>query len=244
MIQMDHVEEDVHADILHNFYFLTEHYFMDIFAQTHEQSSVTARADFLAKVWAYFGVAIATAAVGAYFGKEIIMLTQSFYVPYGIFMVLMLTQGMWANSKTFAIPMFLLFAFASGIILYPTLAFAAMTGQISAVIQALAASAGLFFAAAIFGYTTKKDLSGMGQFLFFTMIGVFIAGIVNIFIGSSLVSFIISCISVVLFSAYTAYDLQAIKNGAYGSAIMAATHLYINIFALFTNLLNIFLNRD
>jgi len=217
---------------------------MDTFVQSESRSVINARADFLAKVWAYFGLAIATAAVGAYFGKEIITLTQSFYVPYGVFMLLMFTQGFWANSKTFAIPLFLLFAFSSGTILYPTLAFAAQTGQIAAVVQALAASAGLFFAAAIFGYTTKKDLSGMGQFLFFTMIGVFIAGIVNIFIGSSLVSFIISCISVVLFSAYTAYDLQAIKNGAYESAIMAATHLYINIFALFTNLLNIFLNRD
>ncbi len=217
---------------------------MNTFERTETRAVLNARADFLAKVWAYFGLAIATAAVGAYFGKEIIILPHSFYVPYGIFMALMFTQGMWGNSKTFAVPMFLLFAFSSGTILYPTLAFAAQTGQILAVIQALAASAGLFFAAAIFGYTTKKDLSGMGQFLFFTMLGVFIAGIVNIFIGSSMMSFIISCISVVLFSAYTAYDLQAIKNGAYESAIMAATHLYINIFALFNNLLNIFLARD
>jgi len=217
---------------------------MNTFVQSESRSVLNARADFLAKVWAYFGLAIATAAVGAYFGREIITLTHSFYVPYGVFMLLMFTQGFWTNSKTFAIPLFLLFAFSSGTILYPTLAFAAQTGQIAAVVQALAASAGLFFAAAIFGYTTKKDLSGMGQFLFFTMIGVFIAGIVNIFIGSSFVSFIISCVSVVLFSAYTAYDLQAIKNGAYESAIMAATHLYINIFALFTSLLNIFLNRD
>jgi len=217
---------------------------MNTFERTETRAVLNARAEFLAKVWAYFGVAIATAAVGAYFGKEIIMLAHSFYVPYGIFMLLMFTQTMWGNSKTFGLPMFLLFAFSSGTILYPTLAFAAQTGQIMAVVQALAASAGLFFAAAIFGYTTKKDLSGMGQFLFFTMIGVFIAGIVNIFIGSSMMSFIISCISVVLFSAYTAYDLQAIKNGAYESAIMAATHLYINIFALFSNLLNIFLSND
>ncbi len=217
---------------------------MKTFISTETQSITNVRVHFLSKVWAYFGLAIAMASIGAYFGKDIIVLTHSFYVPYGIFTVLMLTQPWWGNKKAYQLPFFLLFAVSSGTVLFPTLAFAAATDQIDAVVQALVSSAGLFFAAAIYGYTTEKDLSTLGQFLFFTMIGVFIAGIINIFMGSSMMSFIISCISVVLFSLYTAYDLQAIKNGAYTSAIMAAMGLYVNIFALFSNILNIFLSTD
>jgi FtsH-binding integral membrane protein len=216
---------------------------MDLNFSQQTQELSNERAKFISSVWAYFGLAIGMATIGAWAG-EIIISSLGFFIPYIAFIALMLTQGFWATNKNIAAPLFILFAFISGTILYPTLAYASMTGQIGAVIQALLASSGLFFAAAIWGYTTKKDLSGMGQFLFFTMIGVFIAGVVNIFLGNSLLDLIISGIAVVLFSAYTAYDIQAIKNGLYDSAIMAALHLYINMFALFSNLLNIFLSTN
>lgn len=200
-------------------------------------------ATFLSATWTWFGVAILTAALGAYLGGYVISMT-TFWGPYILFLVLMFTQGFWTQSAIWSKPLFFLFAFASGTIVYPTLAYASMTGQTMAVVQALAASGGMFFAAAIWGYTTKKDLSSWGQFLFFTMIGLFIAGIVNIFLQNDIFSLVISGIAVVLFSAYTAYDLQAIKNGWFSSPLQAALTLYINIFALFTNLLNLFLSRE
>jgi len=200
-------------------------------------------ATFLSKTWMYFGLAILTASFGAAAGPYIIN-AFSFWTPYILFMVLMFTQGFWINSPTWSKPMFFIFAFASGTILYPTLAYASMTGQIMVVVQALVASSATFFAAALFGYTTKKDLSAMAQFLFMTMIGVFIASIINIFLANTIFSLVISAISVVLFAGYTAYDLQAIKNGWYSSPLQAALSLYINMFAMFNNFLNLFLSRD
>lgn len=200
-------------------------------------------ASFLSATWTYFGLAILTAALGAFAGPYVIGYT-SFWTPYILFMVLMFTQGFWVHSQTWSKPLFFVFAFASGAIIYPTLAYASMTGQMMAVVQALLASAGMFFAAAIWGFTTKKDLSSWGQFLFFTMIGVFIAGIINIFMANGIVSLILSAISVVLFSAYTAYDLQMIKQGMFDSPLQAALTLYINIFAMFNNFLNLFLSRE
>lgn len=201
-------------------------------------------ATFLSKTWTWFGVAILTACVGAFAGPYVLAATGSIWVPYLLFIALMFTQGFWVESKTWSQPMFFLFAFASGVIIYPTLAYASLTGQFDAVIQALVASAGTFFAAAILGYTTKKDLSSWGQFLFFTMIGLLIAGIVNMFMQNTIFSLILSGISVILFSAYTAYDLQAIKNGWFSSPLQAALMLYINMFAMFNNFLNLFLGRE
>ncbi len=200
-------------------------------------------ATFLSKTWMYFGLAILTAAVGAFLAPFVIPYT-TFWGPYVFFIILMFTQGFWITNKTWSTPVFFLFAMASGMIIYPTLAYASMTGQFAAIIQALVASSATFFAAALFGYTTKKDLSGMGQFLFITMIGLLIASVVNIFLVNTIFSLVLSGIAVVLFAAYTAYDLQAIKNGWYATPLQAALSLYINIFALFQNLLNLFLTRE
>lgn len=207
----------------------------------------TSQSRFLSAVWTWFGIGIAMAAVGAWAGQPILNAVGSFYIPYGAFIGMMFLQFVWnwPEDKKFGTPLYLLFTFLSGVVLYPTLVFASATGQMEAVFQALVASAGLFFVAAVWGYTTKKDLSGMGQFLFFTMIGLFIAGLLNAFVfKSDMGSMIISGIAVVLFSAYTAYDLQAIKNGMFRTPISAAINLYINMFALFSHLLNLFLSQD
>lgn len=205
-------------------------------------TSAADKATFMSKVWAYFGLAILVAALGAWSG-EIVMQTLAgvgipYYAVHIAFMGLMFAQ--WKFSHVPA--MLYVFAFVSGLVLYPTLAFADATGQMMAVIQALLSAGGLFFAAAIFGYTTKKDLSGMGQFLMMTMFGLFIASIINIFIGGDTMRMILSGVGVVLFSAYTSYDVQAIKNGAYDSAVSAAYHLYFNLFAIFQYLLSFFLS--
>jgi len=73
-------------------------------------------------------------------------------------------------------------------------------------------TAGTFAAMSIWGYTTKKDLTGMGSFLFMGLIGIIIASVVNIFVGSSALQFGISVIGVLVFVGLTAYDTQNIKN--------------------------------
>jgi len=115
-------------------------------------------------------------------------------------------------------------------------------------------TAATFGATALWGYTTKRDLTGMGSFMFMGLIGIVIAGLVNIFIGSSALQFAISVIGVVVFTGLTAWDTQRIKSdyyefGGHGElvqkgAIMGALSLYLNFINLFTSLLSLFGNRE
>ncbi len=110
-------------------------------------------------------------------------------------------------------------------------------------------TAGLFGAMSLYGYTTKRDLSAWGSFLFMGLIGVIIASLVNIFLASSALQFAISIIGVLVFTGLTAYDTQRIKElydeGA-GSesmsklAVMGALSLYLSFINLFMLLLHFF----
>ncbi len=114
-------------------------------------------------------------------------------------------------------------------------------------------TAGAFAGLSIFGYTTKRDLSGFGRFLIMGAIGVFLALVVNIFVQSTMMLTVISIAGVLIFAGLTAYDTQAIKeqyNEAYdeGSrtkiAIFGALLLYLNFVNMFQFLLLLFGNRN
>jgi FtsH-binding integral membrane protein len=110
-------------------------------------------------------------------------------------------------------------------------------------------TAGTFAAMSLWGYTTKRDLSGFGSFLFMGLIGIVIASLVNLFIASSALQFAISVIGVLVFVGLTAYDTQRIKS-EYAEhydhetlgklAVMGALSLYLNFINLFTMLLQLF----
>ena len=111
-------------------------------------------------------------------------------------------------------------------------------------------SAGAFGALSLYGYTTKKDLTGWGSFLFIGLIGIIIASIVNIFVASSALQFGISVIGVLVFAGLTAYDTQRIKamyfdnSGQEGKkAIMGALTLYLDFINLFIMLIQLFGQR-
>ena len=110
-------------------------------------------------------------------------------------------------------------------------------------------SAATFGAMSLYGYTTKRDLTGMGSFLFMGLIGVVIASVVNMFIASSALTFGISILGVLVFVGLTAYDTQRIKmsySESYGatalakSAIMGSLSLYLDFINLFLMLLRLF----
>ena len=114
-------------------------------------------------------------------------------------------------------------------------------------------TASMFAATSLYGYTTKKDLSKMGSFLFMGLIGIIIASIVNIFLGSSALQFAISVIGVIVFTGLTAWDTQRIKEEyaeGYGAeangklAVMGALGLYLNFINLFQFLLQLLGNRE
>ncbi len=113
--------------------------------------------------------------------------------------------------------------------------------------------AGMFGAMALYGYTTKSDLTKMGNILMMALFGIIIAGLINFFLKSSIMSYVISMISVVVFTGLTAYDVQKLKrigSGVeYGSeagsklAIMGALSLYLDFINLFLALLRLFGDR-
>lgn len=115
-------------------------------------------------------------------------------------------------------------------------------------------TAGTFAAMAFIGYTTKKDLSGMGKILIMALIGIIIATVVNIFVKSSGLDMIISYIGVLIFVGLTAYDTQKIKNMLYEAeyadesyqkiALLGSLSLYLDFINLFLYLLRIFGSRD
>ena len=113
-------------------------------------------------------------------------------------------------------------------------------------------SAGTFAGMSLYGYTTKKDLTGWGSFLYMGLFGIIIAMVVNMFLQSSAMHFVISVIGVLVFVGLTAYDTQKIKNiyrqadtGEMQSkkAIMGALTLYLDFLNLFLMLLRLFGER-
>src|SRR5690606_17101117 len=123
----------------------------------------------------------------------------------------------------------------------------------ASIVQTFFVTAASFGALSLYGYTTKRDLSGMGSFLIMGLFGVIIASLVNIFLASSALEFAISVIGVLLFAGLTAYDTQSIKETYYeadGSdvagrkAIMGALRLYLDFINLFLFMLRFLGNRE
>jgi FtsH-binding integral membrane protein len=114
-------------------------------------------------------------------------------------------------------------------------------------------TASMFGATSLYGYTTKRDLSKFGSFLIMGLIGIVIASLVNIFVGSSALQFAISVIGVLVFTGLTAYDTQSIKEQyaeGFGHeannkmAVFGALSLYLNFINLFQLLLSLTGQRE
>ncbi len=113
-------------------------------------------------------------------------------------------------------------------------------------------TAATFGAMSLYGYTTKRDLSGFGSFLFMGLIGIIIASVVNIFVASTMMNFIISVVGVLVFTGLTAYDTQKIKESYAAEderdvttkkAVMGALNLYLDFINLFIMLLRLIGDR-
>jgi FtsH-binding integral membrane protein len=119
--------------------------------------------------------------------------------------------------------------------------------KMGSIIHVFFIAAATFGAASLYGYTTKKDLTSMGSFLIMGAIGLIIAGVVNIFLQSSMFAFVISCIAVLIFTGLTAYDTQQIKEyydelegeEQEKSGVVGALMLYMDFINIFVHLLQI-----
>lgn len=116
------------------------------------------------------------------------------------------------------------------------------------IVQAFLGAACLFLAMTLYGYTTKKDLTSVGSFMFVGLIGIIIASIINIFIGSTLMQMVISALAVIIFLGLTAYDTQKIRemvmfDNRGNAEVTGALTLYLDFINLFLNLLQLFGSR-
>jgi FtsH-binding integral membrane protein len=126
------------------------------------------------------------------------------------------------------------------------------TGQ--SITQIFFVTAAAFAALSLYGYTTKKDLSGWGTFLFMGVIGLILASLVNIWLQSTPLAFALSAICVLVFAGLTAYDTQQIKDNYYQiagdremvakGAVMGALNLYLDFINMFQGLLALFGSRE
>lgn len=163
--------------------------------------------------------------------------------------ILALSFGIQRMSASTAQLVFWLFAAVMGLSMSHI--FLTFTG--ASITRVFFITASTFAAMSLYGYTTKRDLSGLGSFLFMGLIGIILASIVNIFIGSTVMQFAISVIGVLVFVGLTAYDTQKIKEMydeldgsevAGKKAIMGALRLYLDFINLFMMLLHLFGNRE
>jgi FtsH-binding integral membrane protein len=158
------------------------------------------------------------------------------------------------NRLSVAAAQLFFYAYASLMGLSLSFIFAVYTGTSIATTFLVTAIA--FAGLSLYGYTTKRDLSGMGTFLMMGLIGLIVASIVNIFLASGAMAFAISVIGVLIFAGLTAYDTQSIKNeyiehAAHGdeawlgkAAIMGALRLYLDFINMFMFLLQFLGNRE
>jgi len=142
---------------------------------------------------------------------------------------------------------FLVFSFLNGLTL--SVIFFAFTA--SSIVQAFVSAAGMFAAMSVYGMVTKRDLTSVGSFFFMGLIGIVICSVMNMFLHSSGLEFVISILGVFIFLGLTAYDTQKLKvlARAGGSvhtdnyAIIGALSLYLDFINLFLFLLRLFGGR-
>jgi FtsH-binding integral membrane protein len=124
----------------------------------------------------------------------------------------------------------------------------------TSIVRVFFITAASFGALSLWGYTTQRDLTGMGSFLIMGLFGVILASLVNLFLASSMLQFVVSVVGVLVFAGLTAWDTQRLKNEyIYGAmegvvaeraAIMGALSLYLNFINLFTLLLQLLGQRE
>lgn len=161
-------------------------------------------------------------------------------------LVIVLTTRVHKMSKGVAITSFLLYSVVNGL----TLSTIFLAYTFESIASVFFISAGMFGIMALYGYTTKKDLSKIGSILLMGLVGIILASLVNLFILNNTFSFIIAILAIVIFVGLTAYDVQRIKSMAYqvGNdsefttkfAIIGALTLYLDFINLFLELLRIF----
>lgn len=223
-----------------------------------EQSEITALNRFFAKIYGYVAVGVGLSALVAYlsltvfFEATLNLVMGGRFVIWGIMIaeiaLVLFASTAAAKNSPMALPLFIAYSALNGF----TISIVLWAYTRETVLLAFVTAVGMFAVMAIIGATTKKNLSAMGQALLAALVGVVIASVVNMFLQSSGMSYIISLISVVIFAGLIAYDNQRIRyvfeetggNVQEGWAISLALQLYLDFVNLFLNLLRVLGRRN
>ncbi|MEK9755301.1 MAG: Bax inhibitor-1/YccA family protein [Rhodospirillaceae bacterium] len=226
-------------------------------AQAHAAGIDVGMRGYMLKVYNYMAIGLALTGAVAFATSTSPEMMRAIYgtplqwvvmlAPIGI--VFFLAARVHAMQASTAQAVFWVYSALMGLSL--SYIFVAYTGE--SVARVFFITAGAFAGLSLYGYTTKKDLSGFGTFLMMGLIGILIAAVVNIFLQSSGLQFAISVIGVLVFAGLTAYDTQRIKSIYYEGdgtevaekkAIMGALQLYLDFINMFVMLLSLFGNRN
>ncbi len=164
-------------------------------------------------------------------------------------MVVVLSAAIRKLSASVATGLFILYSALTGVTF--SMLFTIYTG--TSIAQVFFITAGTFGVVSAYGYVTKRDLTSIGNLLFMALIGLIVASLVNMFLQSSALEWIITCVGVIIFVGLIAYDTQRIKRMASGigedgevqrkAAVLGALALYLDFINLFIRLLRIFGRR-
>jgi hypothetical protein len=163
-------------------------------------------------------------------------------------LVIGISFGIRRLNATLALGLFFVYAASLG---FTVMAIVLQVYPVQSIATAFLSASAMFGGAALYGYTTKRSLAGIGGYLVMGVIGLIAASVINIFLGNSTVDWIISIVGVVIFTALTAYHVQRIANGdlalAAGSvekaAVLGALLLYLDFVNIFLFLLRLFGGR-
>ena len=202
--------------------------------------------------WMFAGLLL-SAAVAYLVGTNVQLLTTVsqwwFLLMIGQFaLVVVISAGITRLSATAALGLFFVYAASMGLTLGVIVwAYVQTPGGSTAVATAFFASAAMFGAAALYGGVTRRDLSKMGLILVMGLVGIIVASLLNIFLHSSQLNWLISIVGVVLFTGLTAWDVQRISSGQLAAvtgspekgAVLGALSLYLDFINLFLFMLRL-----
>lgn len=209
------------------------------------------------KVYAYMAGGLGITGAVAYFVGNSPTMVQAIYgtplswVVMFAPLVFAFIFGMRIHSMAAATAQMLFWAFAA--IMGVSISYIFFVYTDASIVRTFFITGGTFLAMSLWGYTTKKDLSGMGSFLIMGVIGLILASIVNLFLGSTALEFAISAIGVLVFTGLAAYDTQKVKEFyweadghevATKKSILGAFVLYMDFINLFLFMLRFLGNRE
>src|SRR5512140_2406776 len=221
-------------------------------------SAAVAIPSFLARVYVWLAAGLLVTAGTAFATLSSPALLRAVFGSKIVFFGLMIAElglvawlsGMAGRlSSTAAGAVFVLYSALNGLTL--SVVFLAYTS--ASIVSTFVVTAGMFGAMSVYGLVTKRALDGLGSFAFMGLIGVVLASVVNIFLRSDAVGFVISCVGVIVFTALTAYDTKRLRTMAMAvdgaseegkrASISGALALYLDFINLFLMLLRFFGNR-